>query len=303
MKFGLRIHWGLYASGDIPIGPESWPLNRDQGKNQTFLKWYWDQAQTWNPKAWNPKSWIDLMKRSGTTFFDFTTKHHEGFSMYDTKTRVHDCWDFDLTPGAKTVKGIVPCNSSSTPVTFTMTAHTKSTAKVVTSLQNITLVEAKAACTADANCAGFDFYEVDDTGKRCGAPGACAMLKYDVILTSDDESNALYTKIGGKTDDGVAFSSMEHFGRDIVGELVAAAREGGIIPGLYFSNIGTLQPHLFSLREHTASLVMLHNALMMFIFADFAAPSLHMLPPLHIAGEPPFQIGSMPTCASTSGMQ
>jgi len=29
--------------------------------------------------------------------------------MYDTATRVHDCWDLDLTPGAKKVKGIVPC--------------------------------------------------------------------------------------------------------------------------------------------------------------------------------------------------
>ena len=52
---------------------------------------------------------IALMKRAGVTFFDFTTKHHEGFSMYDTNTRVHDCWDFDLTPGAKHVKGIKAC--------------------------------------------------------------------------------------------------------------------------------------------------------------------------------------------------
>ena len=30
-----------------------------------------------------------LMKSAGVKFFDFTTKHHEGFSMYDTNTRVH----------------------------------------------------------------------------------------------------------------------------------------------------------------------------------------------------------------------
>ena len=80
MKFGLRIHWGLYAI--TAIGPESWPLNADKGKNQTFLKWYWDQAKTWNPAKFDASKWIELMKSAGTKYFDFTTKHHEGFSMY-----------------------------------------------------------------------------------------------------------------------------------------------------------------------------------------------------------------------------
>ena len=44
--------------------------------------------------------------------------------------------------------------------------------------------------------------------------------------------------------DGIAFSSMEAFGRDITGELVTAARKGGIIPGLYFSNIDWFDPDM-----------------------------------------------------------
>jgi alpha-L-fucosidase len=149
MKFGLRIHWGEYAID--AIGPESWPLNNAKG-NQSFLNWYWHQNETWSPKKYDPDAWIALMKRAGVTFFDFTTKHHEGFSMYDTATRVHDCWDLDLTEGAKKVKGIVPC------------------------LEN--------------------------------------------------DGNGSFDK-----PDGIAYSSMEAFGRDVTGELVAAARRGGIIPG------------------------------------------------------------------------
>ena len=44
--------------------------------------------------------------------------------------------------------------------------------------------------------------------------------------------------------DGIAYSSMEAFGRDVTGELVAAARKGGIIPGLYFSNIDWFDPDM-----------------------------------------------------------
>jgi hypothetical protein len=47
-------------------------------------------------------------------FTDGAAQHHEGFSMYDTNTRVHDCWDFDLTPGAK-----VPPQSRAAPAAFT----------------------------------------------------------------------------------------------------------------------------------------------------------------------------------------
>jgi len=66
IQFGLRIHWGSYAIHGL--GPESWPLNNAKG-NQTFLKWYWDQPQSWSPKNYDPTAWIALMKRSGIKFF------------------------------------------------------------------------------------------------------------------------------------------------------------------------------------------------------------------------------------------
>ena len=152
------------------------------------------------------------MLQAGITFFDFTTKHHEGFSMYDTNTRVHDCWDFDLTPGAKTVKGIKPCLSpgKSPPAPHTCRGveckykavpHTKSNAPhcSLPFVSNVTVEQAQAVCSADVRCAGFDFYTINDSGKQCAfwlAPGrGCASFKTQIIPGAD-ASNTLYTKVG-----------------------------------------------------------------------------------------------------------
>ena len=83
LKFGLRIHWGIYSID--PVGPESWPLTRQDLK---FQKRYHELYKTWNPVGFDADEWMALMKRAGLEFFVFTTKHHEGFCMYDTKTRV-----------------------------------------------------------------------------------------------------------------------------------------------------------------------------------------------------------------------
>jgi alpha-L-fucosidase len=89
----------------------------------------------------------------GIKFFDFTLKHHEGFSMYDTNTDVHDCWD--LTGPTATIK---PC----------------------------------------CNTTGCRF----------------------------------------------PYSSVAAFGRDVAGELVTAARKGGVSPGFYFSHIDWFDPDM-----------------------------------------------------------
>lgn len=210
------------------------------------------------------------MKRAGQTFFDFTTKHHEGFSMYDTNTRVHDCWDFDLSPGAKHVKGIKPCiplagggRPSPSPCLgsdckYTSKAGTKCEASAIKTLTHITKDAAQSACSADLSCAGFDFYVDNDVGRAC-AEGlkegeGCSTMKSCCATTQADKTNTAFIKqgfsaCGAPSDvplppDGIAYSSMEAFGRDITGELVAAARKGGIIPGLYFSNIDWFDPDM-----------------------------------------------------------
>jgi alpha-L-fucosidase len=83
MKFGVRIHWGIYSIWHR--GAESWPYLtmsfEDRQKDNNLYK-------TWNPEGFNASAWMDVFKKSGMKMFAFTTKHHEGFSMFDTKTRV-----------------------------------------------------------------------------------------------------------------------------------------------------------------------------------------------------------------------
>src|ERR1035438_9299517 len=82
-KFGIRIHWGIYSIWHR--GPESWPfLTMSLEDRQTYNNLY----KTWNPAGFDANAWMDAFKESGMKMFAFTTKHHEGFSMFDTKTRV-----------------------------------------------------------------------------------------------------------------------------------------------------------------------------------------------------------------------
>jgi alpha-L-fucosidase len=83
MKFGVRIHWGLYSIWEFIH--ESWPfLTLSHAKKQEYQQLY----KTWNPIGFNADGWMQFFKRSGFKCFAFTSKHHEGFSMFDTKTRV-----------------------------------------------------------------------------------------------------------------------------------------------------------------------------------------------------------------------
>ncbi len=83
IKYGVRIHWGLYSIGHH--GSESWPyLNMTLAEKAAYDQQY----LTWNPTGFSADEWTDLFVESGLQMLAFTTKHHEGFSLYDTKTRV-----------------------------------------------------------------------------------------------------------------------------------------------------------------------------------------------------------------------
>ncbi len=80
LKFGIRIHWGLYCM----IGShESWGL---AGANAEFWNVYNVLYEFFNPTDFNADAWMDLFRRSGIKFFTFTTKHHDGFCMWPTQT-------------------------------------------------------------------------------------------------------------------------------------------------------------------------------------------------------------------------
>ena len=83
MKYGVRIHWGLYSQ--LPAARESWSfLPLSDAERQKYL----ESSQEWNPRGFNADEWMQFFERAGFRTFAITTKHHEGFSLWDTKTRV-----------------------------------------------------------------------------------------------------------------------------------------------------------------------------------------------------------------------
>ena len=108
------------------------------------------------------------MKRAGIKYFDFTAKHCEGFSMFETST----------------VSRLGICRASD------VCSHKQD------SMVRWQVLE--------------DCWDFDDTGQRPPGIKPCAEQRH--------------------------YSSKESFGRDIVAELIAAARKEGVLPGLYFSH-------------------------------------------------------------------
>ncbi len=79
-KFGIRIHWGLYSM----IGSDaSWAL---AGANKQFWDMYNVFYQFFNPTSFDADAWMDLFAEGGVKYFTFTTKHHDGFCLWPTRT-------------------------------------------------------------------------------------------------------------------------------------------------------------------------------------------------------------------------
>ena len=95
MKYGIRIHWGLYSVAGFK--KESWPfLELSYAERARYNEMY----RTWNPVGFDADAWTSLFAENGLRMFAFTTKHHEGFSMFDTRTRVKQRvrWDAPGSP-------------------------------------------------------------------------------------------------------------------------------------------------------------------------------------------------------------
>lgn len=99
-KFGVLFHWGLYS---VPGIVESWSIcsedvdwiPRDSTMSYVdYKKWYWGLSEKFNPINFNPDQWSDVMEKAGMKYAIFTTKHHDGFNMFDTKQT-----NFSITNG------------------------------------------------------------------------------------------------------------------------------------------------------------------------------------------------------------
>lgn len=92
IKFGLMMHWGTYSQWGVV---ESWSIcPEDEGWTQRkgpyaksyneYLHAYENLQTTFNPMEFNPDKWAKAAKYAGMKYVVFTTKHHDGFSMFDT---------------------------------------------------------------------------------------------------------------------------------------------------------------------------------------------------------------------------
>jgi len=90
-KLALFIHWGpcsqigidsswSLSDGDWSRAGMDWEKDPD-----AFRRQYHDMARCFNPIRFNPDKWADFAARNGFKYLLFTTKHHDGFCMFDTK--------------------------------------------------------------------------------------------------------------------------------------------------------------------------------------------------------------------------
>lgn len=76
-RFGVFIHWGVYSI----LGDGEWVMN-----NQNFaLDEYSLLPSFFNPIDFDAKQWAKLFKQSGAKYITFTSRHHDGFSMWNSK--------------------------------------------------------------------------------------------------------------------------------------------------------------------------------------------------------------------------
>ena len=82
-RFGMFIHWGLYA---MPARNE-WIKHIECQTDEIYDKYF----KYFNPDMYEPKKWAKMAKDAGMKYAVFTTKHHEGFCMFDTKFTDYKC--------------------------------------------------------------------------------------------------------------------------------------------------------------------------------------------------------------------
>jgi len=106
-RFGLFIHWGLYS---IPGWHE-----QHQWRGRVPRAEYIKLADKWNPRKFNVEEWLDLMEIAGMNYLTITSKHHDGFCLWDTKQTKFSTMN---TPYKKDIIGIVSdaCHKRNIPL-------------------------------------------------------------------------------------------------------------------------------------------------------------------------------------------
>ena len=92
-KFGIFIHWGVYSE----LGRGEWVMHNEK----MTADQYQPLAAKFNPVDYDPAEWVSLFKRAGANYVTITSKHHDGFAMWDSDATE---WDIvDATPYGKDI--------------------------------------------------------------------------------------------------------------------------------------------------------------------------------------------------------
>ncbi len=121
-RFGLIIHWGPYSQWD---GLESWGLVPEDAWARTEAMRCWTERdrdlarfaadyrrlnETFHPAAFDPDGWAALAAEAGCRYLAFTTKHHDGFCLFDTRTTdyriTHPSCPFHADPRANAAREV-----------------------------------------------------------------------------------------------------------------------------------------------------------------------------------------------------
>jgi alpha-L-fucosidase len=115
LKFGLLMHWGPYSQWGVV---ESWSICAEdepwcRRNNEDYVQYkedYENLQTTFNPVQFDPARWAKAAKNAGMKYVVFTTKHHDGFSMFNTRLTDYritaDKTPFHTNPKANVTKEI-----------------------------------------------------------------------------------------------------------------------------------------------------------------------------------------------------
>lgn len=95
-RFGMFIHWGVYA---VPAGIYKDKKVKGIGEwimdhGQIPIEEYEEYARKFNPVKFNADTWVKILKDSGMKYLVITSKHHDGFALWDSKVSNYDMVDY-----------------------------------------------------------------------------------------------------------------------------------------------------------------------------------------------------------------
>ncbi len=93
-RFGLFIHWGVYSQ----LGDGEWVMNNQNISTKNYEK----LASLFNPTEFNADEWVKMVKDAGMKYITITSRHHDGFSMFNTKAT-----DYNIVKQTKYKKDVL----------------------------------------------------------------------------------------------------------------------------------------------------------------------------------------------------